>query len=302
MSLSQDTADSSTSLGARAGATFESNAEEANTMLQSQGKQGPGVDSASTELAMSPSSSSSTKRPGPPAEQDEMESTGAVKRFRSDWSSAEHEQPTSAGSAPASVVDEAIPHLHPQFRHETPIVLDASLPFVLTNPHATQETAEAAASAAAAAAAAAAASATPTGIPMATGTLPTHAASTRRMKPKQEKARAAFVAAHAGQSYEQMVLEHAYSSDRLFWLKEAYNLTWRTGRWSQDEEDRATAALDKFCKVCTYGARSVRARWKGEEMETSARMGDGQVEARRSEADQADTYSTTNSPKAHWTN
>ena len=122
------------------------------------------------------------------------------------------------------------------------------------------------------------------------------------MKPKQEKARAAFVAAHAGQSYEQMVLEHAYSSDRLFWLKEAYNLTWRTGRWSQDEEDRATAALDKFCKVCTYGARSVRARWKGEEMETSARMGDGQVEARRSEADQADTYSTTNSPKAHWTN
>ena len=80
-----------------------------------------------------------------------MESTGAVKRFRSDWSSAEHEQPTSAGSAPASVVDEAIPHLHPQFRHETPIVLDASLPFVLTNPHATQETAEAAAAAAAAA-------------------------------------------------------------------------------------------------------------------------------------------------------
>ena len=47
-----------------------------------------------------------------------------------------------------------------------------------------------------------------------------------------------------------MVLEHAYSSDRLFWLKEAYGLSWRTGRWSRDEEDRATEALDKFCKVC----------------------------------------------------
>ena len=45
-----------------------------------------------------------------------------------------------------------------------------------------------------------------------------------------------------------MVLEHAYSSDRLYWLKEAYQLSWRTGRWSADEEDRATAALDKFCQ------------------------------------------------------
>ncbi|WFC94949.1 hypothetical protein MBRA1_001587 [Malassezia brasiliensis] len=70
----------------------------------------------------------------------------------------------------------------------------------------------------------------------------------RKVKPGQEKARAAFVAAHAGQTYEQMVLERAYSSDRLFWLKEAYGLTWRTGRWSQEEEDLATAALDKFCK------------------------------------------------------
>ncbi|WFD32281.1 hypothetical protein MSPP1_003326 [Malassezia sp. CBS 17886] len=71
--------------------------------------------------------------------------------------------------------------------------------------------------------------------------------TTAKVRPDQEKARAAFVAAHAGQTYEQMVLERAYSSDRLFWLKEAYGLTWRTGRWSQEEEDLATAALEKFC-------------------------------------------------------
>ncbi|PKI83635.1 hypothetical protein MVES1_002474 [Malassezia vespertilionis] len=70
----------------------------------------------------------------------------------------------------------------------------------------------------------------------------------KKLKPTQEKARAAFVTAHAGQTYEQMVLERAYSSDRLYWLKEAYGLSWRTGRWSQEEEDLATAALDKFCK------------------------------------------------------
>lgn len=70
----------------------------------------------------------------------------------------------------------------------------------------------------------------------------------KKLTPSQEKARQAFVAAHAGQTYEQMVLERAYSSDRLYWLKEAYNLSWRTGRWSAEEEERATAALDKFCK------------------------------------------------------
>lgn len=109
--------------------------------------------------------------------------------------------------------------LHPQFHDagSTPIVLDASLPFALGE---------------------------------AVQVPPRRARDTRKPKPEQEKARAAFVAAHAGQTYEQMVLEHAYSSDRLFWLKEAYGLSWRTGRWSRDEEDRATEALDKFCKVC----------------------------------------------------
>ena len=106
----------------------------------------------------------------------------------------------------------AMRELHPPpfDQHAPPIVLDASLPFVLEAPAPTPRT--------------------------------------RKLRPEQEKARASFVAQHAGQTYEQMVLEHAYSSDRLYWLKEAYQLSWRTGRWSADEEDRATAALDKFCQ------------------------------------------------------
>ena len=67
-------------------------------------------------------------------------------------------------------------------------------------------------------------------------------------KGDQDKAREAFVAAHAGQTYEQMVLERAYSSDRLHWLKEAYGLSWRTGRWTAEEEERATLAIEQFCQ------------------------------------------------------
>lgn len=116
---------------------------------------------------------------------------------------------------------EAIRELHPDFHEaaQAPIVLDAALPLMLN--------------------------ATSSAVALRE---PTRAASrSRRPKPDQEKARALFVAAHAGQTYEQMVLEHAYSSDRLFWLKEAYGLSWRTGRWSEDEEERATQALRQFC-------------------------------------------------------
>lgn len=118
---------------------------------------------------------------------------------------------------------DAIRELHPEF-HETPttpIVLDATLPLMLN-----------------------AAASSSVGLRE-----PARASrNARRTKPDQEKTRALFVAAHAGQTYEQMVLEHAYSSDRLFWLKEAYGLTWRTGRWSEDEEERATEALRQFCE------------------------------------------------------
>ncbi|WFD18753.1 hypothetical protein MCAP1_000964 [Malassezia caprae] len=113
---------------------------------------------------------------------------------------------------------ESIRELHPEFHDapQAPIVLDAALPLMLN-----------------------ASSSVALREP--------RASRARRTKPDLEKARALFVAAHAGQTYEQMVLEHAYSSDRLFWLKEAYGLTWRTGRWSDDEEERATEALRQFC-------------------------------------------------------
>ena len=116
---------------------------------------------------------------------------------------------------------ESIRELHPEFHEasQAPIVLDAALPLMLNAASSSVALRE-----------------------------PARANSrARRTKPDQEKARALFVAAHAGQTYEQMVLEHAYSSDRLFWLKEAYGLTWRTGRWSDDEEARATEALRQFC-------------------------------------------------------
>ncbi|KAL4403043.1 DNA-binding transcription factor [Malassezia pachydermatis] len=149
--------------------------------------------------------------------------------------------------ASASQTLDAMQELHPQLATApdtstaAPLVLDATLPFVLD-------------AAAASTSASVPSSASAARLPLSASAPPTRARrstarrQTRPLKPDQEKARAAFVAAHAGQTYEQMVLEHAYSSDRLFWLKEAYGLTWRTGRWSQDEEDRATDALNKFCK------------------------------------------------------
>ena len=65
----------------------------------------------------------------------------------------------------------AMRELHPPpfDQHAPPIVLDASLPFVLEAPAPTPRT--------------------------------------RKLRPEQEKARASFVAQHAGQTYEQMVLE-----------------------------------------------------------------------------------------------
>lgn len=145
---------------------------------------------------------------------------------------------------------DTIRELHPQFvadpgADDAQIALDDPLSFPLTQRYDTDERsglAEAAAVAAAAMQTAPPAESVPRRLQ------PRGEDAQRKLKPGQEKARAAFVAAHAGQTYEQMVLERAYSSDRLYWLKEAYGLTWRTGRWSQEEEDLATAALEKFCK------------------------------------------------------
>ncbi|WFD01432.1 hypothetical protein MOBT1_000095 [Malassezia obtusa] len=145
---------------------------------------------------------------------------------------------------------EGIRELHPQFVSDTgaddaQLALDDTLSFPLTQRY---DSDAHTGLAEAAAAAAAAMQSTPSSEPLPRRLLPRNEEAQRKLKPSQEKTRAAFVAAHAGQTYEQMVLERAYSSDRLFWLKEAYGLSWRTGRWSQEEEDLATAALEKFCK------------------------------------------------------
>lgn len=146
---------------------------------------------------------------------------------------------------------DTIRELHPQFvDHEgapedAQLVLDDPLSFPLESRYDAETRAGLAE--AAAAAAAAMQSAPTDGVPRRLQPRGEDAPR-KQLKPAQEKTRAAFVAAHAGQTYEQMVLERAYSSDRLYWLKEAYGLSWRTGRWSQEEEELATAALEKFCK------------------------------------------------------
>lgn len=156
-----------------------------------------------------------------------------------------------AGGEPAAVPQQealdAIRQLHPHFAPqpgaagEAPLVLDASLPFDLAAATRVQP-----------------GMAQPlVGTDMVLGQMdpearaarqPRASRSQRTLRPDQEKTRAAFVAAHGGHTYEQMVLERAYSSDRLQWLKEAYGLSWRTGRWSQEEEDLATQALESFCR------------------------------------------------------
>ncbi|WFC98936.1 hypothetical protein MYAM1_001669 [Malassezia yamatoensis] len=218
----------------------------------------------SIEERLNQSRNTASPRESEPESDTYTESSNRRKRMESGDEEESHKRPRAneteplEGSSFHSTTDgyagaglRRIPDLHPHLVASTPdsenqLALNESFDFPVSEAYNAQTHTDLAEVAAAAAAAMQSKPSTSKGVPRRLQQRSEDPIT--KLSASQEKVRAAFVSAHAGHTYEQMVLERAYSSDRLFWLKEAYGLSWRTGRWSQEEEDLATAAIEKFCK------------------------------------------------------
>jgi hypothetical protein len=63
----------------------------------------------------------------------------------------------------------------------------------------------------------------------------------------------------AGLTHEAMLCEKLYEPQQLKWLREAYGLTWKTGRYSKTEDDALDEAIEVFKAVSLSPVRLVRA-------------------------------------------